>query len=340
MFLKLFRGTGPGVVILILLMAAGIWSSAFIHPHYASSLLYDNNPMPLYGLLKSIIGKSAIAGVLFAFVLLLIISFLLVNFNTAVFFINERTFLPAILYIFLSGIFPHYQVLNPVLPASLLLIIAVRRMMDAYRKNDTAYNFFDAAILISTGSLFYANLIWFGLLTIIGIAILRTGNVKEIMLALLGLATPVIITFGVWYVTGRDIGQLIYLADHNLFDKAGSYTFSKVLLSGLSIIGLCSIISLSFLLSVINGKKIRSRKTFIELIWILVISLTVYFILPSASVEIVYIISIPLCYIISHYLIFSRKKVLPEVFFSLTFIIIIVLQVIYLTSEIIPTPSP
>jgi hypothetical protein len=330
MFLKLFRGTGPGVVLLIVLAAAAIWTSAFIHPHFASTLLYDLNPMPLYGLLKSILGKSAIAGVLFSFVLLVAVSFLLVNFNTTVFFINERTFLPAIIYILFTGVFPDYQILNPLLPAVLLLMVAIRRMIEAYRKNGTAYNFFDAAMLISTGSLFYANLIWFGLLTIIGIAILRTWNVKEILLAILGLATPVIITAGIWYVAGRDMQQLLYLANYNLFEKTGTYYFSRISVTGLIIIGLCGLISLWFLLSVINGKKIKSRKTFIELIWVLVISLTVYFVLPSVSVEIIYIISVPLSFIIAHYFIFSRKIVLPEIFFSLFFIIVIVLQVIYI----------
>jgi hypothetical protein len=333
MILKLFRGTGPGVVLIILLSAAGVWMSAFLHPLYASSALYDVNPMPLYGLLKSLLGKSAIAGVLFSFALLLVISFFLVNFNTSVFFINERTFLPAAIYILFSGFFPEYQILNPVFPAVFLLLIAVRRMMDAYRKNGIAYNFFDAAILISTGCLFYANMIWFGLLTIIGIAILRTGNVKEILLAILGLAVPLIITAGVWYVSGKDMSQLLEIADHNLFERAGSYNFSRVSITGLVIIGLCSLISLSFLLSVLNSKKIKSRKTFTELIWILVISLTVFFALPSASVEIVYIISVPLSYFLAHYFVFSRKKVVPEILFTLLFIIVIVLQVIHITSN-------
>jgi hypothetical protein len=330
MILKLFRGTGPGVVLIILLSAAGVWMSAFLHPYQASSILYDVNPMPLYGVLKSLLGKSAIAGAIFSFVLLLVISFFLVNFNTTVFFINERTFLPAIIYILISGLFPEYQALNPVLPAVLLLIIAVRRMMDAYRKNGIAYNFFDAAILISTGSLFYANMIWFGLLTIIGIALLRTWNVKEILLSILGLATPLIITAGVWYVSGKDMSQLLDMAYQNLFEKTGSYSFTRVSVAGIVIIGLCTLISLYFLLSVVNSKKIKSRKTFTELIWILVISLTVFFSLPSVSLEIVYIISVPLSYIMAHYFVFSRKKVMPEILFTLIFIIVIVLQVIYI----------
>jgi hypothetical protein len=328
MLLKLFRGTGPGVVLLIFLTASLVWASAFINPHQSVSFVYDVNPMPLYGLLKGILGNSAIAGVIFSFVLLLFISFLIVSFNTSVFFINERTFLPAGVYILLCGLFPQYQLLNPVLPAVLLLMIAIRRMMDAYRKNTTAYNFFDAAILIGTGSLIYANLVWFWLLTIIGIAILRTGNVKELILAFLGLLTPLLVTAGIWYVMGKDMMQLVSLADYNLFEKAGNYSFSRVTVTGLSVAVLCTLVSFSYLLSVINSKKIKSRKTFTELIWLFVISFVVYFAVPSVSVEMIYIISIPLCYIIAHYFIFSRKKLIPEIFFTLLFIIVIILQVI------------
>jgi hypothetical protein len=332
MLLKLFKGTGPGVFLFILLSAAGVWTSAFLHQGSPSSMVYDINPMPLYALLKGLLGKSAIAGVIFTFAMLILISFLIVNFNTVMFFINERTFLPAIIYILLIGLFPQYEVLNPVLPATVLLMIAIRRMMEAYRKNETAYNFFDAALIIGAGSLFYANLIWFGLLTIIGIAILRTWNVKEIILAIIGLATPLILTSGVWYVAGKDMKQLLIIADQNLFEKSGFYYFSRVTITGLVITGLCSLVSLYFLLSVINSKKIKSRKTFTVLMWVLGIALALYFFLPSVSVEIVYIVSIPLCYIIAHYFIISRKKILPETFFTLLFITVIVLQVIYMLS--------
>jgi hypothetical protein len=328
MILKLLKGTGPGIIFLIFLAAAGIWVNAFMNPHNGVTFLYDIKPMPLYALLKGLLSKSAILGVLLSFMLLLLALFLIVNFNTSTFFINERTFLPAIIYILLTGFFPVYQILNPVLPAALLLLVALRRIMDAYRKNTTAYDFFDAAILIGTASLFYANTIWFGLLTIVGIAILRTGNVKEIILALLGLATPLILTAGIWYATGRNMQELIDIAFYNLFEKAARFSFSKVSLAGLGILSLCSLVSLSFLISVINSKKIKSRKTFTELIWMFAISLAVYFAVPSASVEMIYLVSIPLCYIIAHYFIFSNRKLLPEVFFSLLLVIVIVLQVI------------
>jgi hypothetical protein len=329
MLLRLFRGTGPGVMFLILLTATGVWIRAFIDPHLPSSFQYDLNPMPLYAILKVIIGNSAIVGVLFSFVLILLLSFLLVNFNTTDIFINERTFLPAVIYSLFSGLFPHYQVLNPVLPASLFLMLAIRRIMESYRKNGIAFNFFDASLLIGTGSLFYANLIWFALLAIVGIAILRTWNIKELMLSILGLCTPLLLAAGIYYVAGKDLNLLVSAAKYNLFERAGEFYFSRITIAGLVIIGITILISIFHLISVINIKKIRSRKTFTELIWTFIISGAVYFALPSASNELIFIAGIPLCYFLSHYFVFSKKRVIPEILFAALFIIIIIQQIWY-----------
>lgn len=330
MLLKVFRGTGPGVVILIFLVAVAVWASALFEPRLASSFHYDTNPMPLYALLKSLTGKSAFAGTIVSFLLVLFMAILLVNFNTTVFFINERTFLPALIYVLFSGLFPYYQVLNPVLPAAILLMISIIRIMEAYRKNGTAFNFFDASVLIGIGSLFYANLIWFGLLAIIGIAILRTGNFKEIVLAILGLCTPVIITTGIYYVAGKDLQNLASVTLYNLFGETGSYYFSRITVTGLVILGLSVIVSLFYLFSVVNSKKIKSRKTFTELTWTFIISIVVYFSLPSASVELIFIGTIPISYFLAHYFVFSRNKVMPELFFSAMFLIVAVIQVLFI----------
>ena len=327
MLLKYFRGAGPGEVLMIFLVAIGVWMSAFINPHISSSLIYDSNPMPLYGLLKQVIGVKALYGVIFTFAMVLLLSFLIVNFNTSHFFINERTFLPAAIYLLFTGLFPYYQLLNPVLPASVFLMLAIRRIMDAYRKSGTAFNFFDSSLLIGIGSLFYANLVWFALLAFIGIAILRTGNVKEIIISVIGLAIPVILTVAVYYVTGRDLYSLFDVFRFNLFSQSGEYYFSRITITGLIIIGLIILVCLVHLISLLNNKKIKSRKTFTELIWALVLSFAVYFAIPSASVELIWLAAIPASYIITHYFIFSRKKLFPEIFFAALFIIVIVMQI-------------
>jgi hypothetical protein len=59
----------------------------------------------------------------------------------------------------------------------------------------------------------------------------------------------------------------------------------------------------------------------------MVIAFAVYFVLPSASVELIWLASIPVSYFVAHYFVFSKKKLLPEIFFAALFIIIIVMQI-------------
>ncbi len=330
MLLRLFKGTSPGIIFIITVVFTAVWMSVFTHPPDLSASRFYSDPMPLYGLLMALTAKSNVAGVVISFLTAALISFLLVNFNTASFFINERTYLPALLYVMMSGLFPEYQSLNPALPASLFLMLAIIRIMDGYKKAGVTGNFFDAAILISTGSLFHASLIWFGLLVIIGIILIRTVSLSEIIIALLGLLTPYLILFGIYYVTGKDMGALLTLISDNLFLNRGGYAFSALTLVSLGIVTIIIVISMAFLFSLLNTKKIKSRKTFSLLIWAFLISVTVYFIIPAVSVEIIWITAIPVSYILAHYFLFNRQRLMPEIFLSLLFLLVLIIQVTYI----------
>jgi hypothetical protein len=330
MLLRIFKGTGPGVIFLIIIILIAVWVSAILNQRLHPRFIYESDPMPLYGFVKLLIHNSHNLGVILSFLLVSLMAFLMVNFNTTVFFIHERTFLPAFFYVLFGGLFPDQQLLNPVIPASIFLMLAIMRIMDGYHKTGTAYNYFDAGILISTGSLFYANLIWFGLLVIIGIALLRTGNAKEIVISVLGLLTPYLITFGIYYVLGKDIFALMKLIGDNLFTRSTFYPLPRLTFVALILIVALIIVSLVQLMQRMNSKKIKSRKTFSLMIWILLVSITVYFALPSASVELVWLISIPVSYFLTHYFVFIKKKLVPEILFSFLCFIILFIQIWYL----------
>jgi hypothetical protein len=257
-------------------------------------------------------------------------AFLMVNLNTTVFFINERTFLPALIYILLSGLFPQYQLLNPAIFGAVFLMLAIRRIMESYRVQGIAYNFFDAGILIGLGSLFYANLIWFGLLVIIGIALLRTEGSKEIAISVIGLLTPFVLTFGIYYVSGKNVKDLLSLLEYNLFGKPADYVFTRLTIGAILFAGLSTLVCIVYLVMLMNTKKIKSRKTFSLLLWVFLISVGVYFLVPSVSVEIVWIMGIPISYFWTHYFVFVKKKLVTELIFSLFFVLILLIQIWYL----------
>jgi hypothetical protein len=330
MLLRIFKGTSPGIILLITVIFIAVWIGAFIHASDGTASHFDSDPMPLYGLLMMVIGNNTHLGVVLSFILVVIISFLLVNFNTTSFFINERTYLPALLYLLTAGLFPEYLSLNPAVPASLFLILAVIRIIDGYRKQGISNNFFDAGILISTGSLFYANLIWFGLLVIIGIALVRTIDISEITIAIIGLLTPYLLTFGIYYVIGKDIRALLTLVGDNLFLTTEGYLFPRLTIVAVIFTSIIIIVSIAYLLRLLNSKKIKSRKTFSLLIWMFLLSIAVYFILPSVSVEIIWITGIPVSYFLAHYFVFIKKKVIPEILLSVFFLLSLAIQITFL----------
>jgi hypothetical protein len=326
MFLRFFKGTGPGVIVITGITMLGVWLGAFFKIQGHFSLYFDLNPMPLYGLLSSLTGTNPLPGVFFSIILVAFMAFLTVNLNNSLFFINTRTFLPALIYILLSGLFPDYQVMNPAIFSAMFLMLAIRRIMESYRVQGISYSFFDAGLLIGTGSLFYANLIWFGTLVVIGIAILRMSNIKEILIALIGLVTPYILTFGIYYIIGRDLEDLVSVIRYNLFARQAVYVFSRINIVSMAVIGLITLVSGANLIMVMNKKKIQSRKTFSLLIWLFIISLAVYFLFSSVSVEMLWITAIPLSYFIAHYLIFSKRRIIPEIVLAMLFLMIFLVQ--------------
>ena len=84
-----------------------------------------------------------------------------------------------------------------------------------------------------------------------------------------------------------------------------------LIIAALIIISIMVIVSIAFLFGNINNKKIKSRKTFSLLIWLFLISIAVYMVMPPVSVEIIWIIAIPASYFLTHYFIFMKKKLDP-----------------------------
>jgi hypothetical protein len=326
--LRLFRGTGPGVILLTTTLVVAFWLVSLSNPEsqgFGTSI----NPMPLSELLVTAMGSSVLIPQLISLAMVLIIASLLVSFNTGSFFINERTFLPAIVFAILSSLFPYWMVFNPVLPATALLIFAIMRIADTYRQPGISYNFFDAALLISVGSLFYANLIWFGLILFIGILLLRSFNITEAGVAIIGLVTPYALLYGFYYVSGRDLGNLTIQISNSLFLDSSDYDWSRMQIVTAIFVSLTLIIALLHLVSVLKSKKVRSRKIFALLLWILIISFTGYIIIPSASVELFPLLLIPVSYVLPHYyLSVKRKKIVPELMFTGTLLLVIVLQIL------------
>ncbi|TFH34563.1 MAG: hypothetical protein E4G95_08045 [Bacteroidia bacterium] len=325
MILKLYRGHDRLTIILIVLTGFLVWLQPLMHP-VEHLLIYDTDPMPLYKLFIGLVRANLFAGTLVSFIMVMVTGFYLVNFNARLFFINERTFLPAIVFILLSGYFTALQTLSPVLIASFLIVVAVDRILGSYRKQGVAYNFFDASILIGTASLVYFNAIWFFIAVIAGIILLRAVNIREIVLSLVGLLVPYVFVTAAYYLSGADLHTLGDTLSHNLSGQSSAYYWSP-LMTVISVINsLMLLIGMAHLWSVFNTKKVRSRKTFALLLWLMVIAVAAFLFVPSVSVEIFIIFMVPATYFLTHYMVFRGNKKMANVMFAIVFISVLILQ--------------
>ena len=328
MLLNFFKRTLPGTIVAIIVLLGVLWVPSFIGSASMSVVGADPHPMPLYSLLTNNILKSGLAGSITVVLLVVVMLSLFIFFNRKDYFLNQRTFLPALFYVLLNALFPANQTLNPVLPAAIFLVLALVRIMDSYKKQGTAYNFFDAGIMIGIGSLFYSNLIWFGVILFIGILILRTANLKEMVLSVIGLITPYVFTISVYYLWDKEITTFFgFLAD-DLFAKKSIDTsqFTLVTIISLSFVVLTSLIALIDLFGKLNTKKNRSRKSFYLFMWMMVVPTLLLGLFKTVSTDVVWLITIPLSFFLSHYFIFTRRKVLPKILFSGIFLAVLAVQ--------------
>jgi hypothetical protein len=326
MFLKFYRGIGPGAILMTAVTGLLIWLQRILAPVSLESV-YFQDAMPLHSFMYSIMNGASGLGTVLSFFIMLTIAFYLANFNTRLFFITERTLLPASLYVLASGFLVSTQVFSPVFPATLLLMLAIDRVMAAYRKTGIAYNFFDASLILSVGSMFYFNIIWFFPVILIGIMLIRTFNVRELILSLFGLLAPYLLVYAIYYVSGEEMYLFTELIVSNIITPASNYYWSPLLITVLIVGTILLVTSLAHLASVFASKKIKTRKIFSLLIWILILSLAVYFFVPSASVEVLYILLIPFVYIVAHFIVIVKNKKIANVVFAIYFLTILVIQI-------------
>lgn len=324
--IRFFRGSGVGPVTVLILTALALWAEFFISPPQLPAVA-DAIPMPIWGFISGPLSANPMLAVIISFLFVLAVVMVMVRFNTSVFFIPRRTFLPGLLYLMLYSVFHREMVLNPALPASLLILAGTWRMISSYRVNGMTFNFFDAALLISSAGLIYAGSVWFILLVFIGALVLRSPDARELTLALIGALLPWIVFYAIWYLTGEDLGDLTEIIRHNLFDRAPSFSWSRTLIILLILVGIGFLPSLLYLAREMPTYKIRSRKTFELFIWTMVISAAAVILIPAVSAGIMAVAALPVAFISANHLTFTRRTVLAEIMFWLIAVMIAVSRI-------------
>ncbi|TVR74310.1 MAG: hypothetical protein EA408_03025 [Marinilabiliales bacterium] len=311
MLLRLLKYNTTIGYLLIPLLAVAAWLPSMMSPGY-DRMVFDNAPMPLYGLLADYLPHSSLASKIVALVLLTASGFYLIRINNKYMLLQERTLLPAFLFVTIICSMAPLHRLHPALISMIFFVPAIEKLLDSYKAERLSYNYFEASFLIGLGSLFYFNLIWYIIIVWVALLILRPVIWREWVFSVIGAATP-------WF---------FLVAGDLLLNESAEYTWALVtanfnMRDVYDFAHLPEMIYFGFLLLVVlfaSRKMARSmgvmkviiRKIFLIFFWVYAVGAAAYFLVETANIEMVVPATLPVAFLLSHYLLSFRKTFWPN----------------------------
>jgi hypothetical protein len=273
--------------------------------------------MPLYDLIVLWIGDNQLVSRLFMLVFLIIIALWLSRLNTRFIIIGSRTYLPTFLFLITVSAYQPLQQLNPAIIACFFLVYCLEIMFGTFKKEGLAYKFFYATFLISIASLFYARSAYMLFIIWAGLSILRAFNWREWAFTVLGFIVPYIFLFSFYYLNGQNLQEnWTGIMENVMPDRQNANPGIYYMIFYGYLLFMLALASLR-MVSINQGLKIYIRKFYRLNFWVFVITLLFWYVLYNRSLEFVYFFSVPVSYILTHYLFSLRSRLIGDIMFGI-----------------------
>ena len=312
MLYKLITGNKNLTVFIIFLICLIIRIPSFFSDE-ARGFEVQEIQMPFHSLLIHLLQGNVLLSRIIAFIFVLIQSFLLYRINLRFVLIQKRTYLPFLLFVVLTGFIPELHSLNEVLIASLFIILATGILMSSNEAESNSYKFFDAGLMIGLGMMFYSPMIYFLIYLWISTSVLRSFYWREYVYPVLGIIIPVIFYLAWLFLNDLSLIDFFERFGSSLFNGFPEFTIDwpgKLFIAYSALIILLSSI---YMLRVFQFRKVYIRSYFMMLFWLFVISMMIFVLVSGFYVEMIYIISIPVTFIMTYYFTTNRESWLNKV---------------------------
>jgi len=261
-----------------------------------------------------------LAGVL-VFVQALLINYLVNHYNL----LGKPTFLPALMYVTLSGLFMPFLILSPPLICNFLVIWMLFKSLSLYKSTDAKSVAYDLGMIVALGSLIYLPFIYFFLAIWIALLIFRPFNWREITSAIIGYLT-VFFFLGVYYYLDDSLGQF-----YNIWIPLGAqfhYGSSINYYNYLVLIPVIVILVLCFFQIQGNFFKsyVQMRKSFQLLFFLFLIGLLSFYIKAAFHLPHFLLCAVPGSVFFAYYFLYAKRKWFYEILFALLLISIVYFQ--------------
>ena len=239
--------------------------------------------------------------------------------------LGKPTFLPALMYIIVSGLFKPFLVLSPPLLCNFLIIWMLFKLLSFYKSNDAKSVAYDLGMIVAIGSIIYLPFTYFFLTIWIALVIFKPFNWREQVAGILGYGT-IAFFLGVYYFMNNSFGQLydIWLPLSTKFPVIVNINYYDYLV----LIPVIVILVLCFFTLQQNFFKsyVQVRKSFQLLFIVFLIGGLSFYIKAAFHLNHFLLCAIPASVFFAYYFLYAKRKWFYESLFALLVISIIYFQ--------------
>jgi len=261
-----------------------------------------------------------LAGVL-VFVQALLLNRLVNHFNL----LGKPSFLAALMYITLSGLFTPFLVLSPPLICNFLVIWILFKLISFYKSKDARSTAFDLGMIIALGTLIYLPFIFLFLVIWIGLVIFKPFDWREWVTGIIGFIT-VFFFLAVYYYLNNSLGLFanIWLPLAARFPQIIDINYYNYLV----LIPVVLILALCFIKLQQNFYKsyIQVRKSFQLLFVIFLIAVLSFYVKAAFQLTHFLLCAVPASVFFAYYFFNAKRKWFYEVLFGILLVMIVYFQ--------------
>ena len=307
MLLRILSSNKPGNAVFLFFLTLFLWLPALFGRFHDASAV-SSEEMPLYLWLVSLLGNNLVLKSVISLLLLLMQSWLLVLFSTRFMLLQTRSFLPAAFYLLITSFYPALLGFSPALLAGFFLIISLNLLFQSYESEGVSYQFFNSALVLGLGMLFYPKLIIILPVYWIAASVLRKPQWREFLMPVAGIALPFLVFAGIDFLLGNNAFGIIDIYRDSLIDKSISFQAETGHWIIIGILILNILISSIYMLEVFQFRKIYIRNYYLVFFWLFLFGLIAMILLFGRDPGIIYLLAIPLSFIFSNYFLNARRS--------------------------------
>jgi hypothetical protein len=268
---------------------------------------------------------SPTLNVLLAAILIFIQALLLNHLINFYNLLGKPTFLPALMYVTLSGLFTPFLMLSAPLICNFLIIWMLYKLFSLYKGEDAKPIVYDLGMIVALGSLIYFPFIYLFLVIWIALVLFKPFNWREWVVGIVGYAT-VFFFLAVFYYLNDRLGGF-----YKIWRPLGTKFPDHISINSynyLLLVPVIMILVLCFLTLQKNFFKsyVQTRKSFQLLFFIFLIAAFSFYVNAEFQLNHFLLCIVPAAVFFAYYFLYATRKWFYESLFLLLLISIICFQ--------------